>query len=849
MEPLRKRARVMTVKKTICFVLCLLLIASLSGIACAASSVPASVMEATGSVVRVLANYPDGYSTGSGFVIKSDRESTLIATNYHVVEDNPHSISVWISEEETISASILAHASQKDMCVLELSYPVSLKALPLAKDDIGQGAAVYAVGFPAAADILSDKEAHTSEDVTITDGIVSAVRQTTVTGYGTPVSILQINAAINSGNSGGPLFNTNGEVVGINTYGITSAQGIFGAIGISELKDFLADNSIKIENTKETANVLYLLIILAVITALAVCVVIAVIRKKAKRASLPILEKSITLREYIANHPDGIAIQNAVAMLLPVALHLRDLHNDGKAHLQISPDTIILGSSGAVLEPSTDSESARYTSGFAAPEIYKGISSGNLSDIYSFTAVLYYTLTGKQPINALSRPENSPMISNTEDSQFDADIIELINRGLAIAPEDRFGSMQELILKISPYHVAPFAKDTSAAIAPAPAAPCAAKKVKPISLMVGVVGSLVVLFCASYIGCYIAARSHAQSGRFESADRLLFVPAITKLHDAPLVDYIDAGLLMDAREYDEAKKKIEGIPDYRNADELAHEIDYRHAAQYADANDFEKAAEIYTSLSSLGYKDSAQKVLETQFRYGTFLLYEEANYPEASKIFMQLKSKKYDGAQEMYKETVYQWAFSLVDDEEYIEAYKKFSSIKGYADTDEAISALTELIYLEAQLLYSEGNYTDARYYFNRIPKYADSRTYLALIAAREYTWFAPAETVDELVEYFYFEDTAEVLLSSNALAEKFLLGTWKGAGYYFTMKDDGHISYNLPWLSYGDYYRIEDGYVLLYPENDENATKKLFHFTAITPDCMEVYCYKNDRTYTLNRQ
>ena len=68
-------------------------------------------------------------------------------------------------------------------------------------------------------------------------------------------------------------------------------------------------------------------------------------------------------------------------------------------------------------------------------------------------------------------------------------------------------------------------------------------------------------------------------------------------------------------------------------------------------------------------------------------------------------------------------------------------------------------------------------------------------------------------------------------------------------MKDDGHISYNLPWLSYGDYYRIEDGYVLLYPENDENATKKLFHFTAITPDCMEVYCYKNDRTYTLNRQ
>ena len=61
-----------------------------------------------------------------------------------------------------------------------------------------QGDAVYAVGFPAAADILSDTEAHTSQDATITDGIVSARREVTTTLYGTPVEILQISAAINS---------------------------------------------------------------------------------------------------------------------------------------------------------------------------------------------------------------------------------------------------------------------------------------------------------------------------------------------------------------------------------------------------------------------------------------------------------------------------------------------------------------------------------------------------------------------------------------------------------------------------------------------------------------------------
>jgi hypothetical protein len=68
-------------------------------------------------------------------------------------------------------------------------------------------------------------------------------------------------------------------------------------------------------------------------------------------------------------------------------------------------------------------------------------------------------------------------------------------------------------------------------------------------------------------------------------------------------------------------------------------------------------------------------------------------------------------------------------------------------------------------------------------------------------------------------------------------------------MKDDGYINYNLPWFNYGDYYRIEDGIMLLYPENSYNSTKALFAFEAVTPDCIEVYCYQNKRTYTLYRQ
>lgn len=79
----------------------------------AATAVPTSVMEATSSVVRILVKYVDGYSTCSGFVIKNDKNETLIATNYHVVEGTPYDISIWISEEETVRATILAYTNQK----------------------------------------------------------------------------------------------------------------------------------------------------------------------------------------------------------------------------------------------------------------------------------------------------------------------------------------------------------------------------------------------------------------------------------------------------------------------------------------------------------------------------------------------------------------------------------------------------------------------------------------------------------------------------------------------------------------------------------------------------------------
>lgn len=782
---------------------CILLTVSLVVSVNAVSAVPKPVMEATESVVRVLAEYSDGYATGSGFVIKSDKEETLIATNYHVVEGNPYSISVWLSAEETMSASIVAYTDQKDICILKLAYPVSLKALVFAKNGAKQGEAVYAVGFPGAADYLSDSEAHTSADATITDGIVSAVREATVSSYGTPTKILQINAAINSGNSGGPLFNADGKVVGINTYGISDAQGIFGAIDVSELKAFMADNAV---SPKNADGGLWWIILVVGVIAVAV-VLIVVLRKKKMRKPAKVRVKNIQLRDYMAAYPDGIGMNDAVAMLLPVALQLRDLHNDGKAHLQVSPNAVSVGAGGAVLADATGVETDRYISGYAAPEIYKGISAGNRSDVYSFCALLFYVASGKQPANSLSREDGA---ENIQQEQFDDAFMELIKTGMALGIEERFGSMQELIIRLSPYNIAPFVKEDG--IVRTVEVKHTKKKKRSHGLKaVIVIWTVIAVLIGINFGCYFAAKQAAVKHNFTVAEKLMWFSSLTELYDAELDDYIEAGCMMENRHYDEARRNFLNLSDYMDAKELADEANYRLALQYADKGEFAKAREILDILKSKGYGDSNEK------------------------------SKEID----------YRWAWEMINDGEYESALLKLEKLRNYSDVNETIEALKETMYQEARVLYYEGKYSDAKDLLRSISTYADSEKYITLAEAHGLSGFSwtPDGIVEKLINIFYFEDAAELLLSGHGIAKKFLQGKWKGDGYYFNMDSDGHISYNLPWFDYGDYYRIEDGQLLLYPENNEADTRTLFYINAIAPDCIEVYCSKNSKTYTLHRQ
>ena len=143
-------------------------------------------------------------SLGSGFVIDKDG---YIVTNYHVIE-SARQIEVNFSGDDRVQATIVGVDPSTDLALLKINAQArALTPLPLGDSDaVRVGDAVVAIGNPFGL------------ERTVTAGIVSALQReiTAPNGY-TIDKVIQTDAPINQGNSGGPLLNTQGEVIGVNS--------------------------------------------------------------------------------------------------------------------------------------------------------------------------------------------------------------------------------------------------------------------------------------------------------------------------------------------------------------------------------------------------------------------------------------------------------------------------------------------------------------------------------------------------------------------------------------------------------------------------------------------------------
>ena len=195
------------------------------------------VADAKKRTVLVTARIPGGTSGGTGFVLDAGRG--LVVTNFHVVNGG---LSFTVGVDGNLRRATIAGAAPcDDLAVLRVADHSGMESFPLgSQKDLKQGEQVVAVGYPASAS--------PADDLTSTAGVVSRVQssfQAPAPDAPSYPNVVQTDAALNPGNSGGPLIDEREKLVGVNTATLTSIagapiQGQGYAIGVDRVKQVVA---------------------------------------------------------------------------------------------------------------------------------------------------------------------------------------------------------------------------------------------------------------------------------------------------------------------------------------------------------------------------------------------------------------------------------------------------------------------------------------------------------------------------------------------------------------------------------------------------------------------------------
>ena len=176
------------------------------------------------AVVTVIASHRDSRSGGTGVIFS---ENGFVLTNAHVIEDC-ESVTVYLASGHSFSATLVGHDGDEDLAVLKISSDSPFPTVSFGdSDDLLVGEPAYAIGNPLGVDLIG----------TFTSGMISGLSREIEVGKSS-LRLLQTDTALNNGNSGGPLINQYGQVIGINIAkmqsGFSNVEGIGFAIPTAE---------------------------------------------------------------------------------------------------------------------------------------------------------------------------------------------------------------------------------------------------------------------------------------------------------------------------------------------------------------------------------------------------------------------------------------------------------------------------------------------------------------------------------------------------------------------------------------------------------------------------------------
>lgn len=175
---------------------------------------------------KLAAVLDNTWSVGSGCILNS---RGYIVTNYHVIGRETDEIYVTLYGGDVVNGNVIWESSDLDLAVIKI--PVAgLPSMTLGdSDNLRVGERAIAVGNPLGFEFQR----------TVTAGVISGLNRTVSSNGIFMEDLIQTDASINTGNSGGPLFNGNGELIGINTIKVESAEGLGFAIPVNQIKPII----------------------------------------------------------------------------------------------------------------------------------------------------------------------------------------------------------------------------------------------------------------------------------------------------------------------------------------------------------------------------------------------------------------------------------------------------------------------------------------------------------------------------------------------------------------------------------------------------------------------------------